>query len=683
MCTPDYRMLTAVLFSFALGACADSAKDPADFVTPSLTTSSTGTTDLPAARGSFQIVLGQTDSVVAAIGDTVRVLVPVQRRRLSLAVYRRGARSGDGVQLATTSPFAGVIRSTDANVARPLTGTLTGRVTFQGTGRAILILRSLRGIDTIIAVVPAAPAQPQTLPDSSPTPDTPLEPVPPTMDGPVGSAELPRVTVNTTLRARTGRLIPVPANDEAALQTAFNTALPGDEIVLPDGAVYEGNFTLPARRGGAGRVIVRSATIPSDSSRRVTPAAAARFAKIVTQNGIAALRTENGAGGWHFVGLEIAMGSRSTETFGIVLIGNTFERTLSDLPDDVVFDRVYVHGNSTGSTRRCIALNGRAAAVVHSWLSECHSSAFDAQAIVSWAGAGPFLIEDNLLEGSGQNINFGGGSGSIPGGVIPSDITIRRNHFYKPLAWAKTWLVKNLFESKAAQRLLIEENFFENNWVHGQVGFALILTAAADQPTALNADITIRNNIFSNSTGGLYIKSRWPGVAAPARRISVTNNLFEKIGRDPHGYANRGLYLQLIGDMEDVTIANNSWVDGEASTAVMLGGETGRGLTFANNVFGPSEYDVWGEFGQGGKALGTIRYFFPDAKAAGNVFFAGKSAWAGTANIAPASFLPAYFVNAAGNDWQMRAQASVLQPLGTVPGISESLARVRSVRSTY
>ena len=40
---------------------------------------------------------------------------------------------------------------------------------------------------------------------------------------------------------------------------------------------------------------------------------------------------------------------------------------------------------------------------------------------------------------------------------VPSDIEIRRNHFFKPLDWLnQSWLVKNLFELKMAQDVLFE-----------------------------------------------------------------------------------------------------------------------------------------------------------------------------------------------------------------------------------
>jgi hypothetical protein len=42
------------------------------------------------------------------------------------------------------------------------------------------------------------------------------------------------------------------------------------------------------------------------------------------------------------------------------------------------------------------------------------------------------------------------------------------NNFYKPLYWQGVWTVKNLFESKIGQRVLIEGNNFTNNWADAQ-----------------------------------------------------------------------------------------------------------------------------------------------------------------------------------------------------------------------
>src|SRR5205814_867913 len=81
-------------------------------------------------------------------------------------------------------------------------------------------------------------------------------------------------------------------------------------------------------------------------------------------------------------------------------------------------------------------------------------------------------IVNNHLEGSGENIMFGGVDPGVTN-LTPSDIEIRLNHFFKPTSWKGVWTVKNLFELKHAQRVLIESNIFENNWQDAQAGTAI------------------------------------------------------------------------------------------------------------------------------------------------------------------------------------------------------------------
>ena len=58
---------------------------------------------------------------------------------------------------------------------------------------------------------------------------------------------------------------------------------------------------------------------------------------------------------------------------------------------------------------------------------------------------------------------FGGGDPAIRD-LVPSDIEIRGNHFFKPRAWRQgdpayagtAWSVKNLFELKNASRVLVD-----------------------------------------------------------------------------------------------------------------------------------------------------------------------------------------------------------------------------------
>ena len=98
---------------------------------------------------------------------------------------------------------------------------------------------------------------------------------------------------------------------------------------------------------------------------------------------------------------------------------------------------------------------------------------------------GPYKIADNFLEAAGENILFGGGGAA----ATPADIQISHNHMFKPTTWMKgqagyiggttgnPFIVKNLFELKNAQRVLIEGNIMENSWGgFTQVGFAIVLT---------------------------------------------------------------------------------------------------------------------------------------------------------------------------------------------------------------
>jgi hypothetical protein len=93
-----------------------------------------------------------------------------------------------------------------------------------------------------------------------------------------------------------------------------------------------------------------------------------------------------------------------------------------------------VHGHRFRGQKRGIALNGRSISVLNSYIADIKSMNADAQAIAGWNGAGPFAIENNYLEASGENILFGGADPAVEG-LVPSDIVVRGNHLFKPMAW--------------------------------------------------------------------------------------------------------------------------------------------------------------------------------------------------------------------------------------------------------
>jgi len=342
---------------------------------------------------------------------------------------------------------------------------------------------------------------------------TPTSPTPPTSVDPGSGVtavtpELPRASVDARYVAPTGRTINVPSGGD--LQGAINSAGRGDAILLEPGATYYGPITLPAKPG-SGWITIRTAGSLPGEGQRMTPSYAGQLPKIVGGGANAAVMlTTNGASGYRVVGVELTADPSIVNLTSIVELGEGggyYQRSLSDVPTDLVLDRVYVHGQSGTNLQRCIALNSARTAIVNSWIAECHGRGLDAQAIAGWNGPGPYLIENNQLEGSGENIMFGGADAVIYG-LSPSDITIRRNHIRKPPEWRGVWLVKNLFELKHAKRVLVEGNVFENNWADAQTGMAIVLKSTnqgGTNPWAQTADVTMRYNVIRNSPQGINI----------------------------------------------------------------------------------------------------------------------------------------------------------------------------------
>src|SRR5881409_1844273 len=173
------------------------------------------------------------------------------------------------------------------------------------------------------------------------------------------SPQLPQVRLDTTFVAPTGRQTSVPAGGD--LQSALNSAQPGDAIVLQAGASYTGNFTLPVT-SGSGWIYIQSSALSSlpAAGTRVGPGQASLMPKIVSPNTAPAISTAAGAHHFRFVGVEITTtwASTSATNYGLVSLeapnGNT---SLAQVPTDLVFDRCYIHGTPTGNVRRAVLMN--------------------------------------------------------------------------------------------------------------------------------------------------------------------------------------------------------------------------------------------------------------------------------------------------------------------------------------
>jgi len=490
--------------------------------------------------------------------------------------------------------------------------------------------------------------------------------------------ELPRVYLETRYALPTaGRTITVNAGGD--LQAALNSANPGDVIVLQAGTTFTGNFTLPNKTTGSGWIYIQSSAcsqLPPPGTR-VSPAQAYLMPKIVSPNTDPALTTATSAHHYRLVGLEITTThatTNSTHSTPVNFSAPNRPTTLSQLPSDLTVDRCYIHGTPTGNIRRGIALNSARTAIIDSYLSNCHEVSADSQAIAGWDGPGPYKIVNNYLEGAGENVMFGGADPSISN-LVPSDIEIRHNYFFKPLTWkidhpsyaGTPWSIKNLFELKNARRVLVEGNIFEQCWPHAQSGFAIVLTVRNQDNTApwsTVEDVTFRRNLIRNSTSGLSMHGRDdPYVSQQTQRVLIEDNLFVQ---DAQLSGVPWRMLQVVGRHGDaVTFSHNTLIPNESQvgpndccTALMVFGddtnEKWTSFVFQNNIGTHLQYGIFGSgTGEGTAALNA--YLAAGYGFAKNLIAGSNPAGYPANNFYPSTLTDVGFVDLAGGNYRLSA----------------------------
>ncbi len=472
-----------------------------------------------------------------------------------------------------------------------------------------------------------------------------------------GSApELPRVFLDTTYVAPQGNQITVSAGQD--LQAAIDAAQPGDVLLLEAGATFTGNFTLPAKSGSSWIVIRSSApdsALPPPGTR-ITPAYSNQLPKIVSPDESPALTALDGAHHYRFIGVEFSVSPSVARAFNVILLGAD-QTSLSQMPHNFIFDRVYIHGHSNRNLRRGIALNGASMAVIDSYISDCHEVGADSQAIMGWNGPGPFKIVNNYLEGAGENILFGGADPEIEN-LIPSDIEIRRNYCYKPLTWrrgdpsyaGRHWSIKNLLELKNAQRVLIDGNVFENNWQDAQNGYGVLFTVRnqdGSAPWSIVQDVTFTNNILRHSGGGFnFLGTDDTYPSAQGKRFKIVNNLFEDINGDTWG--GPGVFLQ-TGAMPDICVEHNTIL--QSGNIILADREPSMGFIFQNNITLHNLYGIIGD--NRGVGNDTIVYYFPDGIFKKNVITGGEGSSYPPDNFFPATLETVKFVDAAAGNYRL------------------------------
>ena len=127
---------------------------------------------------------------------------------------------------------------------------------------------------------------------------------------------------------------------------------------------------------------------------------------VVVANSGGAINTASNAHHYRFVGIEFKPVANNY-LYNIILIGNG-ETSASKLPNNLVFDRCYIHGDPVAGSRRGILMNGAYISVIDSYISDCKEDGADSQALAAYSTTGPLKIVNNYLEGAGENVIFGG-----------------------------------------------------------------------------------------------------------------------------------------------------------------------------------------------------------------------------------------------------------------------------------
>jgi hypothetical protein len=533
--------------------------------------------------------------------------------------------------------------------------------------------------------VPAFNASSTTLPSPPVTASPPAQTATPTAApivtprvGPLATPQPLKYRINTTYVPQPANGKKITVNKDGDLQKALDDAQLGDTIVLQAGATFTGHFKLKNKTTGKGWIYITSSNytkLPAPGTR-VAPTDAINMPKIVTSDVFPAISTETSAHHYRFVGTEIASSYTLNDdahdpVYDIIsLDGSTDTKPQTQLiqvPNNITFDRCYIHGTSVGKTKRGILMDSAWTAVVNSYISDIHTIGQDSQAIGGFNGPGPFKIVNNYLEASTENVMFGG-SDNANKEMNPSDLEFKNNYLFKPLSWkvgdpsyaGLHWCVKNIFELKNMTRALVDGNVFENCWADGQVGDAILFTPRNQDGTApwcVVRDITFTNNIVRNAAGGFELMGHDYDPKCPSSQqtvgVLIKNNLFENIS---------GKLFNVSHGNDSLVIENNTAFNG--GTIVDVDAEPDTNFIFRNNIAYHNEYGIKGTAqGVGNTTLDT---FFPGSIFTNNVLVGGgnyKNSYP-AGNFFPDNMDAVGFVNLENRDYHL-AESSPYKRAGT------------------
>lgn len=447
------------------------------------------------------------------------------------------------------------------------------------------------------------------------------------------------------------------------LQSVLDRAQPGDTIVLEAGATFTGPFTLPNKTSGSGWIYVVSSKLQSlpGPGHRVGPQDAVNMPRIVPRayaNALSsAVTTVDNSHHFRFVGIDFASVA-GPELYTLIVIGNQ-DASPATLAHHIVFDRCYVHGEPGANNQRGIEMDGAYVAVVDSYISDFQEVNADTQALWAHNTTGPLQIRNDYIEAAGENVMFGGAD-SRSAELVPADIEISGNYFYKPLSLIPTgFTVKNLLEFKAALRVLVSGNTFENNPSKSQQGFAIVITPrnqAGTAPWSATTDIAIVGNTLINVGSGFNLMGHDSRPTLLTERVLIRDNVVGVTGLNGAD----GRAFQFVAGGSDYTIDHNTIIYSSSTPATSDLGMAESTLKISNLVFtnNLATHSHWGFFGSGvGEGTAALNGNFSNWTFSRNVIVDAPAAVYPAGNFFPSGLATVRFSNFAAGSYGLAADS--------------------------
>lgn len=492
-------------------------------------------------------------------------------------------------------------------------------------------------------------------------------------------ARMPTEYVDTRYIPPTAQTFNVTTTAE--FQTALNTAAAngGNAVINVALGTYDGAITYPDNPGGW--IYIRStshAALPALTELYgdwVTPAHAALmpfFRGTVVNTGVFTAAGVN-CQKYRFVGVRFE--STAATSYILGLIHPTSPET-DDMPDYIHFDRCIFDGSNNGTVVRAILAAGRGHAAVGCYFYRiAHNQ--DAQAVALLASRGLYKFKGNYTSATGENWIAGGST--FAGSSYthqPVDMEFGENYFYHDPAWINTnptFNIKNSFELKTGERVLMYRNRFENLWPDGQAGRAVVFTPRPFSDSGADAKIYdlsfYHNDIIDVSQGISAASVDSPGSSdRRGQRYSFRYNRMWTTGfggwdfGSGAPYPNQTSICFLIGQgLDDCLIDHFTAIPtygGSGTIEFTFDGTTDQKInrfTILNSVIPSGEYGALRNSVANGDAV--LNNTCVSRVVEKNAFAGAPSGTYPTNNLYPADFAAMLFENLALRNYRLTASS--------------------------